>query len=225
MPKTRDSTRVDFQAGERLWVVTAPLPLSQLTAEPTAQGFVRLFVQFETVGRKSGLWVVALGRGCRNAKQIKELFGVKTMGHRKNERRKQVMDTELDEKHKFALYIRDSSLEVARQWYDKDNCKSISEFIEKAILFYGGFVASEYNDSYYPQIFVSTVKSALKDTEYQLSKQLFRMAVEMSIIKNILATNEGIKAISLTKLQGQCVEEVKKINGVLSTEEAIKWQS
>jgi hypothetical protein len=26
-------------------------------------------------------------------------------------------------------------------------------------------------------------------------------------------------------LQGKCVEEVKRINGVLSTEEAIKWQS
>ena len=134
------------------------------------------------------------------------------------------MDTELDKKHKFALYIRDSSLEVARQWFEKDNCKSISEFIEKAILFYGGFVASGYNESYYSQIVVSTVKSAIKDTEYQMNKQLFRMAVEMSIIKNILATNEGITNISLSKLQGKCVEEVKKINGVLSTEEAIKWQ-
>jgi hypothetical protein len=135
------------------------------------------------------------------------------------------MDTISEDKHKFALYIRDSSLEVARQWYQKDNCRSISEFIEKAILFYGGYVASEYNDDYYPQIFVSTVKSALKSTEFQLNKQLFRMAVEMSIIKNILATNEGITNISLSKLEGKCVEEVKKINGVLSTEEAIKWQS
>ena len=101
----------------------------------------------------------------------------------------------------------------------------MSEFIDKAILFYGGYVASEQNQDYFPQVFVSTVKSALKDTEYQMNKQLFRMAVEMSIIKNILATNERIKDISLSKLQGQCVEEVKRINGVLSTEEAIKWQN
>jgi hypothetical protein len=51
------------------------------------------------------------------------------------------------------------------------------------------------------------------------------MAVEMSMIKNILATNERITEISLSKLQGKCVEEVKRINGVLSTEEAIKWQN
>ena len=129
------------------------------------------------------------------------------------------------EKKKFALYVNESTLDVARKWYVEDNCKSISEFIEKAILFYGGYVSSEQNQDYFPQVFVSTVKSALKDTEYQMNKQLFRMAVEMSIIKNILATNERIKDISLSKLQGQCVEEVKRINGVLSTEDAIKWQN
>ena len=39
------------------------------------------------------------------------------------------------EKKKFALYVKESTLDVARQWYEQDNCKSISEFIEKAILF------------------------------------------------------------------------------------------
>ena len=130
-----------------------------------------------------------------------------------------------DKKNKFALYIHDSVLDIARQWYERDNCSSMSEFIEKAIQFYGGYVASEQNQDYFSKIFVSTIKSALKDTEYQMNKQLFRMAVEMSIIKNILATNEHIKEISLSRLQGKCVEEVKRINGVLSTEEAIKWQN
>ena len=128
-------------------------------------------------------------------------------------------------KQRYNFRVKDETMDIVKQWYRADNCENYNEFIEKAILFYGGYVASEQNDSYYPKVFVSTVKSAMKDTEYQLGKQLFRMAVELSIIKNILATNEGIKKTSLTKLQGQCVEEVRRINGVLSTEEAIKWQS
>lgn len=128
-------------------------------------------------------------------------------------------------KQRFNFRVKDETMDIVKQWYKADNCENYNEFIEKAILFYGGYVASQQNDSYYPQVFVSTVKSAMKDTEYQLGKQLFRMAVELSIIKNILATNEGITTISLSKLQGKCVEEVKRINGVLSTEEAIKWQS
>lgn len=41
-------------------------------------------------------------------------------------------------KRKFALWIRESSLEQVRKWYKADDCSSQSEFIEKAIHFYIG---------------------------------------------------------------------------------------
>ena len=69
------------------------------------------------------------------------------------------------------------------------------------------------------------VKRQYMDMVVELNTYAPTKGIEMSIIKNILATNERIKDISLSKLQGQCVEEVKRINGVLSTEEAIKWQN
>ena len=65
-----------------------------------------------------------------------------------------------DKKRKFALYVHDSSLDVARQWYEHDNCASISEFIEKAILFYGGYVANERNQNYLPNIVISAIMIA-----------------------------------------------------------------
>ena len=46
-------------------------------------------------------------------------------------------------KRKFALWIRESTLEKVRQWFEHDNCSSQSEFIEKAVLFYIGYLASE----------------------------------------------------------------------------------
>ena len=69
------------------------------------------------------------------------------------------------EKKKFALYVKESTLDVARQWYAQDNCASMSEFIDKAILFYGGYVASEQNQDYFSKIFVSTIKSASDGAE------------------------------------------------------------
>ena len=55
---------------------------------------------------------------------------------------------EKDQKHKFALYIKDSSLDIARELYEKDNCSCISEFIEKAVkdkkLYYLHSEAYEY---------------------------------------------------------------------------------
>ena len=53
-------------------------------------------------------------------------------------------------KRKFALWIRESSLEQVRKWYKADDCSSQSEFIEKAIHFYIGYISSENGSDYLP---------------------------------------------------------------------------
>ena len=45
------------------------------------------------------------------------------------------------EKRKFALWATEGTLEKTKAWYKKDNCFSRSEFIEKAIDFYVGYLA------------------------------------------------------------------------------------
>ena len=46
------------------------------------------------------------------------------------------------EKRKFALWATEETLEKTKTWYKKDNCFSRSEFIEKAIDFYVGYLSS-----------------------------------------------------------------------------------
>lgn len=55
-------------------------------------------------------------------------------------------------KRKFALWIRESTLDKVRKLYKTDNCSSQSEFIEKAILFYTGYLSAEENKSYLSNI-------------------------------------------------------------------------
>ena len=52
-------------------------------------------------------------------------------------------------KRKFALWIRESSLEQVRKWYKADDCSSQSEFIEKAIHFYIGYAEYQLGKIYY----------------------------------------------------------------------------
>ena len=130
-----------------------------------------------------------------------------------------------DKKRKFALYVRDSSLDVARQWYEQDNCASISEFIEKAILFYGGYVANERNQNYLPNIVISTLKSIMRDSENRHNRNLYRIALELSMLMNVMAATHHIPGESLDKLRGECEEEIRRINGSLSLDTAVKWQS
>ena len=129
------------------------------------------------------------------------------------------------QKNRFCVYISDESLEKARQWFQQDNCSSMSEFIEKAVEFYSGYVATEHNENYVSDIVLSTLKGIMDDTENRHNGSLFRIAVELSMIKNILAINNGISDLALNKLRNDCIKEVKQINGSLSYEEAIKWQT
>ena len=62
-----------------------------------------------------------------------------------------MQDTEAEKKEikrRFQLWIRPSTLELADTLYEKDNCDSRSEFIEKAILFYAGYLSAEDNKTY-----------------------------------------------------------------------------
>ena len=129
-----------------------------------------------------------------------------------------------NKKNKFALYIHDSVLDIARQWYERDNCSSMSEFIEKAIQFYGGYVASEHNPNYFPNIVISTMKAIMRDSENRQNRNLFRIAVELGMLMNVMAATHDIDEDALVKLRGDCIEEIKRINGTLSLDTAVKWQ-
>ena len=129
-----------------------------------------------------------------------------------------------NKKNKFALYVHDNVLDIARQWYERDNCNSMSEFIEKAIQFYGGYVASEHNQNYLPNIVISTMKSIMRDSENRHNRNLFRIAVELGMLMNVMAATHDIPEDALVKLRGDCIEEIKRINGMLSIDTAVKWQ-
>lgn len=131
---------------------------------------------------------------------------------------------ENDGKRKFALYIRESTLEQVRKWYSQDNCTSQSEFIEKAIQFYIGFISSENGSDYLPKIITSTLKGIVNESDNRISRILFKMAVEQAITMNVVAATCNISRDQLDKLRGTCVAQVKRSNGAYSFENAYDLQ-
>ena len=89
-------------------------------------------------------------------------------------------------KRKFALYIRESTLEQVRKWYPLDDCTSQSEFIEKAVKFYIGFISSDNGSDYLPKIIISTLKGIVNESDNRISRILFKMAVEQAITMNVV---------------------------------------
>jgi len=127
-------------------------------------------------------------------------------------------------KRKFALWIRESTLDKVRKLYESDNCSSQSEFIEKAILFYVGYLSAEDNKSYLPNIVTSTLKGIVAESDNRQNRMLFKLAVEMAMMMNVIASSQNIDRLSLDRLRGECVKEVKRTNGSFAFEDAVDWQ-
>lgn len=129
-----------------------------------------------------------------------------------------------DTKKKFALWIHQSTLDKAARLYKLDNCRSKSEFIEKAVLFYAGYVSAEDCREYFPEVIVSTVQGSLNTLENRMSSLLFKLAVEIAMTMHVAAANFHVDEDTLSRLRGKCVNEVKRINGRLNFDEAVRYQ-
>ena len=128
------------------------------------------------------------------------------------------------DKQKFPLWAKPETLQSVKENYQSDNCRSQSEFIERAILFYIGYLTADRPKSYLPNMFLSTMKSIVRESNNRMGRLLFKLAVEISMLLNVAASMWDIDKSELTRLRGNCIEEVKRINGTISFDDAVDWQ-
>ena len=128
-------------------------------------------------------------------------------------------------KQKFALWAYPDTLEEVDKAYERDNCKSKSEFIEKAIRFYLGYLKQEDNVNYLSPRITSSVDAVVHGTEQRISRNLFKIAVELGKLSHILAAANDVDDETLLELHEMCLDEVRHINGVINFERAVKFQN
>ena len=107
-----------------------------------------------------------------------------------------------ENKRKFALWLHPETLEQVESAYRKDDCQSRSEFIEKAIRFYLSYLSASDDRSLLPNTFLSSMKSIVAESDNRISRLLFKMAVEMAMMMNILAAMDDVDKDTLNRLRG-----------------------
>lgn len=132
--------------------------------------------------------------------------------------------TETTSKERTALWLYPETFEKMDKMIPIDNCKNRSEFIEKALNFYIGYLVSEPSTDYLSKILLGAIKGTLRESEDRQSANLFRLSVEMSMMMNILAAGLDVDDEQLYKLRGRCVREVKASKGKVSFEDALSYQ-
>lgn len=130
-----------------------------------------------------------------------------------------------ENKRKFALWIYPETMEQVKALYEDDNCKSQSEYIEKAVEFYNGYVLSNKKNEFLSNTLTSSITSGLESFEKGMRRLLFKYAVEMSMMMHVVAATSEIDPIALERLRGRCVRDVKKSNGSIRFNDAIDFQN
>ena len=128
------------------------------------------------------------------------------------------------DKTKFLLWAKKETYERIEKLFEEDGCKTRSEFIEKAVNFYCGYLTAEDYRDFLPSVVTSTIKGSLDRFENRIASLLFKMAVELSMMLHVTAANNEIDEEILSELRGLCVNEVKRLHGSVSLEDALKFQ-
>ncbi len=132
---------------------------------------------------------------------------------------------EFSNKRKFVLWCHPTTIDAVRSNYKNDDCRSLSEFIEKAIRFYIGYLTASDESNYLPNMFLSNMRAIAAESDNRQSRIMFKMAVEMAMMMNLLAAFNDVDPDSLEKLRGECIKEVKRLNGSFSLKDAVDWQN
>ena len=128
-------------------------------------------------------------------------------------------------KIRIPLWIYPSTDGEVENTYESDNCRSKSEFIEKAVQFYLGYLKQERNVNYLSPRITSTMEAVVNGVEQRLSRNLFKIAVELGKISHTLAAANDVDEETLRELHAMCVDEVRHINGTISFERAVRFQN
>ena len=96
--------------------------------------------------------------------------------------------------------------------------------MEKALQFYCDYVASQDCFSVLPPMLVAAIRATVQNSESHICRLLFKLAVEMDMMMNILAAGMELTDEDLRELRPRCVREVKETRGRISFEDAADYQ-
>ncbi len=104
------------------------------------------------------------------------------------------------------------------------NCKSRSEFLKNAARFYAGYVSGQEATAYLPAALMAALQGAIQGSESRVARLLFKLAVELDMMMNVMAVAMEVDKDELERLRADCVRNVKRTSGAVSFKDAVELQ-
>jgi len=126
-----------------------------------------------------------------------------------------------EERCKCTIY---PSKETVKRWDAAvvlSGCKSRSDFASRAIEFYAGYLSAQEHTGFFADIIPKVMSGMVHSSENRLARLQFKFAVEQAKLAHILASVANVDDEELRQLHIRCVNEVKRINGVVTLDNAV----
>lgn len=105
------------------------------------------------------------------------------------------------------------------------NCRTRNEFINKAVRFYLSYLDSKEDAQFLTPALESVIGARIADTENRLARVLFKQGVELAMLMHVVAATNDVRTEDLNKLRKICVDEVSRVSGRYSFEDAVRFQN
>lgn len=132
--------------------------------------------------------------------------------------------SEASGKIKFGLMATPEVMDIINESYQKDGSACRSMFIENAVRFYNDYLTTRNTANFLAPVITKIVDSSVQLSEQRISRNLFKIAVELGKISHMIAATNDIDDETVESLHRMCVDEVRRINGVINYESAVRFQ-
>ncbi len=127
-------------------------------------------------------------------------------------------------KKKTTFWLPPDIIDRMDSWLKADNCRSRNEFVEKALRFYMGYLGSEDNTAYISKAILTAIQGTMDDNANRLRSLIFKWCVELNMMSHTIAAHFRTDEIYTRELRAFAVDEVKRTNGQVDFEDAVRRQ-
>ncbi len=105
------------------------------------------------------------------------------------------------------------------------NATSMADFVRQATEFYIAYLRQKKSIDFLAPLLAQTIKNEIESVERNVSQMIYKLAVEQAISNNILACYNGLNDETVRELREMCSRDVAENNGIITFEEAMKFQN
>lgn len=131
----------------------------------------------------------------------------------------------MDDKIRFQMRISPETDRKVKASISLANCQSQNEFVEKALEYYCANLLAEDSATLLAPALVEAMRATVKESENHICRLIFKLAVELGILMNVVAYGMEIDPAVLDQLRNKCVQEIKRTNGIITFKDAVNYQN